>query len=319
MASAGELDISFKVNQHLACILASFLSNPQSAMRYDTLPRALYNHQGVKKILYHNDSCILYKELTKSLLNQENISTSHCVVIVVQGKVKVKTNEGECVNSQENEMLFMPRDTYLISDLIKNNSCIKVFLVFFDHEMVLRFLGSKFKQRRNPPVPTSTICKLKVSEKVAHYFDSLRKIYFDLENDKDILQFKILEFLHLVYLNNQVEFINTLSSSENQKKKRNIESIMMDNYDKNLTVTDFANLSGRSLSTFNRDFRKKHGQTPKQWLIQKKMEKAEKLLSAGTNVTNSATEVGYSNVSSFIKAYKMIHGETPNAMRKNSF
>ena len=90
------------------------------------------------------------------------------------------------------------------------------------------------------------------------------------------------------------------------------------NYDKNFTVTDFANLSGRSLSTFNRDFKRKHGQTPKQWLIKKKMEKAKVLLSEGMNVTTCAIEIGYSNVSNFIKAYKLIHGETPNkTMRKN--
>jgi AraC-like DNA-binding protein len=286
-------------------------------MKYDTLPKALYNHQGVKKILYHNDSCILYKRLGESLLDQEKISTSHCVVFVVKGKVEVKTYEGECVASHENEMLFMPRDTYLISDFIKDQDCIEAFLIFFDHEIVVKFLGSKIKQHRKPPVATSTICKLKTNKKVIHYFDSLKDIYFDLENDKYILELKVLEFLHLVYLNNQSEIIDTLNSSENQKKKRSIESIMIGNYDKNLTVADFANLSGRSLSTFNRDFRKKYGQTPKQWLIKKKMEKAEKLLSEGVNVTNSAIEVGYSNVSHFIKAYKLIHGETPKAMRKN--
>ncbi|VAW48736.1 hypothetical protein MNBD_GAMMA04-424, partial [hydrothermal vent metagenome] len=243
-------------------------------MKYDTLPKALYNHQNVKKILYHNDSCILYKKLSESLSDQEKISTSHCVVLVLKGKVEVKTNEGECIASHENEMLFMPRDTYLISDLIKGRDCVEVFLVFFNHEIVVKFLSSKNKQRRTSPVSTSTICKLKTNKKVINYFSSLKDIYFDLENNKDILELKILEFLHLLYLSNQSEIIDTLNSSENQKKRRSIESIMMDNYDKNLTITDFANLSGRSLSTFNRDFRRKHGQTPKQWLIKKKMEKA---------------------------------------------
>ncbi|VAW61923.1 hypothetical protein MNBD_GAMMA09-1271 [hydrothermal vent metagenome] len=287
-------------------------------MKYDTLPKALYNHQGVKKILYHNDSCILHKKLTESLVDQEKISISHCMVLVVKGRIEVKTNEGECVISRENEILFMPRDTYLISDLIKDKNCIELFLVFFGHEIVDKFLGLKIKQHRKPSVSTSTICKLKINKKIIHYFDSLKDIYFDLENDKNILELKIMEFLHLVYLNNKTKIIDTLSASENQKKKRSIESIMMNNYDKNLTITDFANLSGRSLSTFNRDFRRKHGETPKQWLIKKKIEKAEKLLSAGMNVTNTALEVGYSNVSNFIKAYKSIHGETPKAMRKNS-
>ena len=163
-------------------------------MKYDTLPKALYSHQGVKKILYDNDSCILYKRLTESLLEQEKISTSHCVVFVAKGKVEVKTHAGECVTSHENEMLFMPRDTYLISDLVKGQDIIEVFLVFFDHEIVVKFLGLKMKPREKPSVTTSSICKLKVNKQVIHYFDSLKDIYFDLENDKDILELKILEF-----------------------------------------------------------------------------------------------------------------------------
>jgi AraC-like DNA-binding protein len=288
-------------------------------MKYDTLPKALYNHQDVKCILHHNDSCILYKRLTKSASDQENISTSHCIVYLVKGEVEVKTNEGVCVASQENEMLFMPRDTYLITDLIKNQDTLEVFLVFIDHEIVGKFLGSKIDHYKKSTQSNSTICKLKTNSKITSYFDSLKDIYFDLENDKDILELKILELLHLVYLYNQSEIIDTLQSSENQKKKRSLESIMTNHYDKKLTVTDFAILSGRSLSTFNRDFKRKYGQTPKQWLIRKRMEKAEKLLSEGINVTNCAFETGYSNVSHFIKAYKLVHGETPKAMRKNNY
>ncbi len=285
-------------------------------MKYDTLPKALYNHLGVKKILYQNDSCILYKRLTESVLEQEKISTSHCIVFVIKGKVEVKTFDGQCVTAHEDEMLFMPRDTYLISDLTKNKECIEVFLVFFDHDIVVKFLGSKITQHHKPSVSTSTICKLETSTKISHYFTALKEIYFDFENDKDILEYKILEFLHLVYINNHSEIIDTLNSSENQKKKRNIETLMLNNFDKNLTVADFANLSGRSLSTFNRDFKSKYGQTPRQWLIKKKMEKAEELLTDGINVTTCAIEVGYSNISHFIKAYKLIYGKTPNSIKK---
>jgi AraC-like DNA-binding protein len=40
---------------------------------------------------------------------------------------------------------------------------------------------------------------------------------------------------------------------------------------------------------------------------------------AGSNVTNCAIEVGYSNVSNFIKAYKLFYGETPKVMAKTEF
>lgn len=94
---------------------------------------------------------------------------------------------------------------------------------------------------------------------------------------------------------------------------------MNQHFDKNLSVVDFANLSGRSVSTFNRDFRRKYELTPKQWLIAKKMQKSDALLKAGASVTDCALSVGYSNVSHFIKAYKQAYGDTPKAISKTRF
>ena len=134
-------------------------------------------------------------------------------------------------------------------------------------------------------VSDASICKLTTSRKVIHYFDALEEIYSEFENGKEILDLKVLEFLHLVCLDNQSEMIDTLYSSEHQKRKRSIESIMLEHFDKNLSVVDFANLSGRSVSTFNRDFRRKYDLIPKQWLITKKMQKSDALLKAGASVT----------------------------------
>ena len=108
------------------------------------------------------------------------------------------------------------------------------------------------------------------------------------------------------------QFKETLFASEIGKQKRDIELLMLEHYDKNLTIADFADLSGRSLSTFNREFKLRHNKTPKQWLIEKKIFKAKELLDEGFSV-----EVGYHNVSHFIKAYKSIYGKTPKEMQKN--
>jgi hypothetical protein len=113
----------------------------------------------------------------------------------------------------------MPRDIYIISDLLKTKDSVEVFLVFFDHDIVCRFLGSKIKQTRSTSVATLAVSKLNSNKKILHFFSSLKDLYFDFDNDKDILELKLLEFLHLVYLTNQDEIINTLTSSENQKKR----------------------------------------------------------------------------------------------------
>lgn len=286
-------------------------------MKYLTLPKALYNYPGISKFFYNEESCILFKKLNKSLLNQEKVAVSHCFVFVVKGIVEVKNSQGEFVSAQPGNILFMPRDTYLISDFVKDDNSLELYLIFIGHEIVDSFLGLK-KDRGNDDF-VSTICAFKAPRSVSVYFDSIKNIYHDLDNNQEILTIKILEFLHLVYVNNREDIVSTLCASERYNKKRDIASFMLNNFEKNMTIEDFANLSGRSLSSFNRDFKKKYGETPKRWLTEKKMEKANKLLLANYSVTDCALEVGYSNVSHFIKAYKLIYGKTPREAKNFHF
>ncbi|WP_438464400.1 AraC family transcriptional regulator [Marinomonas sp. PE14-40] len=289
-------------------------------MKYQTLPKALYTYPGVKKIFYDNQSCILFKKLSHSLLNQEKIATSHCFMYIISGQVEVKTKEGNAITTQAGEVLFMPRDTYLISDFVAENNTLELYLIFIGHETIDVFLNStrKASQEGSGTVPVPSVCMINVSNSIKHYFNGLNAMYLDVENNREILNLKLLEFLHLINIDDHQNIVATLYASEQCKRKRNIASLMLENYKNNLTVTDFADLSGRSLSTFNRDFKRKYGMSPKQWLIGQKITAANTLLENGMNVTNSALEVGYSNVSHFIKAYKSVYGRTPKEIKKKT-
>jgi AraC-like DNA-binding protein len=84
----------------------------------------------------------------------------------------------------------------------------------------------------------------------------------------------------------------------------------------NLSVSDLAHLSGRSLSSFNRDFKNLHQITAKQWLLEKRLLHAKELLESEKYlVTEVAMMVGYNNISHFIKAYKRKYGLTPKAAK----
>jgi AraC-like DNA-binding protein len=52
---------------------------------------------------------------------------------------------------------------------------------------------------------------------------------------------------------------------------------MEKNYDKPLKMEDYAYLTGRSLSTFRRDFKAYYDLTPRQWIKEKRLEKAVQL------------------------------------------
>ena len=282
-------------------------------MNFYTLPQALYTLDGVTPLLSWKDNCILHKVLPYDIIDAEALAVSHSIVFVVNGKVQINTLSGEEIIVENGEMLFTPRDSYLISDYLCNDNDLEVFLLFFDHEMAIKFLGEDVKHDD----VSQTICKLTTSQNIYWFFEALKKMDLDKLNNKALLNIKIQEFLHLIVHENKDDFIATLQASESHKQKRDIVSLMLQHFDKNMSIVDFAALSGRSLSTFNREFKHKYKTTPKQWLIEKKMLKAFTLLKEGNTVTQSAFDVGYSNVSNFIKAYKSIYGQTPKSMQKN--
>ncbi|WP_457747857.1 AraC family transcriptional regulator [Sulfurimonas sp.] len=284
-------------------------------MTFYTLPQALYTLKGVTPFLYSGNNCILHKILTYDIIDAEALIVSHSIVYVVKGKVQINTPDGKEVIIENGEMFFTPRDSYIISDYLRDGENLEVFLLFFDHDIALSFLGSNIQKSNS----SQTVCKLATSKNILYFFEALQKMSFYEQSDKALLNLKILEFLHLVLHENKSEFIATLQASERHKQKRDFTSLMLEHYDKNLTVSDFAALSGRTLSTFNREFKKLHHTTPKQWLIEKKMSKALTLLQDGQTVTQTAFDVGYLNVSNFIKAYKSVYKETPKSMQNNYF
>ena len=71
-------------------------------------------------------------------------------------------------------------------------------------------------------------------------------------------------------------------------------------------------LSGRSLSTFKRDFKKCSALSPREWLIRRRLEAAHGLIrKGGRKVSEICFEVGFKNLSHFSKIYKIAYGVPP--------
>jgi len=277
-----------------------------------TLPKALYGLEGIKEILSLENNAILHKKLNQDLVNNEKLITAHSMVYIINGTVHIHTYEGEEFVVTNGEMLFMPRDSYLISDFLKNGQNMEVYLLFFDHDIMLKFLDTIETSLEKQ----SSICRLEVNQNIQQYFKNIEAMDFNTPHNKQLLESKLLEFLHLLTQKDTIKL--TLDTSERGKQKREIDELMLKHYDKDISIAEFATLSGRSLSTFNREFKQKHAISPKKWIIKRKMKQAHTLLIEGMSVTDVAFEIGYKNVSNFIKAYKERYGQTPKVMQKNN-
>jgi len=89
------------------------------------------------------------------------------------------------------------------------------------------------------------------------------------------------------------------------------------NLDRDIGVSDLAKLVGLSRFHFLRVFKKATRETPYQYLLQRRVERAHDLLQqADMSVADVAAQVGFKDSTRFIRAFRLIKGVTPGKIRK---
>lgn len=78
-----------------------------------------------------------------------------------------------------------------------------------------------------------------------------------------------------------------------------------------ISLDVLAVLTGLTTYHFLRLFKQSTGETPLQFIIRCRMERAKALLAARVSVTDVAMDVGYESVSHFITLFKRRTGRTP--------
>lgn len=89
-------------------------------------------------------------------------------------------------------------------------------------------------------------------------------------------------------------------------------------FDKALNLDLLSKIRFTSKFHLLRLFKKHYGQTPKQYLIDKRIEQAKTLLKKGTNITDTCFEVGFDSPSSFSTLFKTRVGLTPTEFQKRA-
>lgn len=89
-------------------------------------------------------------------------------------------------------------------------------------------------------------------------------------------------------------------------------------FDKELNLVFLSNVRFTSKFHLLRLFKKYYGQTPKQYIIEKRIEQAKVLLKKGTNITDTCFEVGFESPSSFSTLFKSRVGLTPTEFQKKA-
>jgi len=138
--------------------------------------------------------------------------------------------------------------------------------------------------------------------------------YFDMkELPENIADLKLTESVSILR-SIDPDLDNMLANFE-EPGKIDLADYMEKNFMFNMPMEKFGYLTGRSLTTFKRDFKKTFDTTPQKWLTKKRLELAHyHLMEKKKKPVDVCYEVGFENLSHFSFAFKKQFGYAPTEL-----
>lgn len=185
------------------------------------------------------------------------------------------------------------------------------------NDETLRQFSKKNDKVSGKKIDAPPVIILKEDNLYNSFFKSL-EVYedFTFTDTKPAVEHKLIEAL-VVLLKVQPELKDILFDFE-EPHKIGLAGFMEENYKFNLPMSQFAYLTGRSLSSFKRDFRKIYQNTPAKWLQTKRLEAAYFLIKEKNRSPSEVyTELGFEDLSHFSYVFKKQFSINPSALTKN--
>ena len=148
------------------------------------------------------------------------------------------------------------------------------------------------------------------------FIKSLEPYYHgEAEIDETFADIKREELL-LILLRTDPRLANVLFNF-GAPQKIDIKAFMNRNFRFNVSLERFAFLTGRSLSSFKRDFQQVFNDTPGNWLTRKRLEEAYFLIHQQRQKPNEIyLQLGFEDLSHFSFAFKKQFGKSPSELLK---
>jgi AraC-like DNA-binding protein len=223
---------------------------------------------------------------------------------------------GAQVTVRPHQFVMLAAGNCLMSEKVAaENADYHSILIFFDSKLLSDFftrhsllLGRQNKQTDNQP-----FILFEKDEFLVNFTRSLdcmlssdKPIYYDLQKVK--LE-ELFLYLALRYPG-QIQQIRNVSNETDDDLI--VRQAVTSHMNSNITVEELAFLCNMSLSSFKRRFARIYGNSPNKWLLEKRMERAAKMLRQDKRKASEIYyELGYENLSSFIQSFKQIYGMTP--------
>ncbi len=248
----------------------------------------------------------------------EQFVPEHALGCIISGETHFHTNEGIRVYGPG--MIGLIRRNQLAKTIkvpSPGGQPFKSINIFLDQESLRRYSAEHGIHVQRSYTGNSMI-QLSHDRFIKSYFDSLLP-YFDQPEQLTaaLAELKTKEAIELLLRLGPPlkDFLFDFS----EPHKIDLEAFMNQNFTYSVPLSQFAKLTGRSLSTFKRDFKKVFAFAPEKWLHQKRLEQAHYLITQKNQPPATAyLEAGFENLSHFSYAFKKFFGYTPSSLKQES-
>ncbi|HEY1167017.1 MAG TPA: AraC family transcriptional regulator [Chitinophaga sp.] len=233
----------------------------------------------------------------------------HLLVFVTKGSGAIRF--GDTYHTASKDQLLLLRKNILVHYHSFDAAHPMEWLVFYMRdEIVTEFI----RITKTTPYTIADLAPItlnSVTEKLHTYLDSVI-IHFREQSRlaAQLIRIKLFELLfHLPDEARQALF----SLVKNKQPERpDITTTVEGNIMNNISVRELAALSGRSLSSFKRDFQAIYNMPPSQWIRQRRLEKARELVTrTSMSVTDICYTLGFEHIAHFSRLFKAHFGMAP--------
>lgn len=246
--------------------------------------------------------------------SRELILDQHALVYVFEGTLEL-SYASQLHRFGPGTTLLIPRNQLgRMAKLPENGQPFRSVSVLFPEQLLRKFYASR---QENPAEGKWTgHLALAPHPLLESLFASLVP-YFDMHEElpPDLAEIKIAECLTVLDACNPQ--VKRLLCSFGEPGKLDLAGFMEQHFMYNLPLAKFGYLTGRSLTTFKKDFRKVFNTTPGRWLTKKRLEFAYyQIVVKKRKPAEIFVEAGFENLSHFSFAFKKEFGHSPAALAR---
>jgi AraC-like DNA-binding protein len=237
----------------------------------------------------------------------------HTLVLQVSGQFQLETT-AQTISMTAGQMLLIGKNqlgTITKTPLPGGNY--ETIIISLQQEL-LRKIALEEKIEAGPKYVGPPNILVPPDEFLQGYFQSItpyaRRISAELTEEMGILKIKKGLKLLLYALPGLCSFLFDFA----EPYKIDLEKFMLSNYQFNVPAKKFAQLTGRSLAGFKRDFQKTFGAPPRHWLQERRLTEAKHLIEQKHQKPSAIyLDLGFESLAHFSTSFKKKFGKAPNA------